>query len=218
MSRLFLVLFPLSSHTGLVVSGEHPRLWDWEGLCLSWHTRVQGMQGLFYVNFGYSWRGWTPCQECWHRDSFSANPDREPYYYAVMEDAEGIPWDYNIKNAVGYKQLTNGVHLFMPFIGPTYHLWNIQYSLPTSSTNDRVYMIHIKRCIMGSRWGKEPSTNKNHLLEVKRNVIKCKDIVNTPSYMYLGTHPVKYLLGMGPEVDTLMRILDPGSLSKFSKL
>ena len=53
----------------------------------------------------------------------------------------------------------------------------------------------------------------NHLLEVKRNVIKCKDIGKAPSYPSLGTHPVKDPLGMGPAVEMLMRSLDLGRLS-----
>ena len=58
---------------------------------------------------------------------------------------------------------------------------------------------------------------KNHLLEVKINFIKCKEIVKSPSYPYLGPNPVKDLLGIGPTVDMLMRSLDPGRLSAFSK-
>ena len=56
----------------------------------------------------------------------------------------------------------------------------------------------------------------NHILEVKINFIKFKDIGKAPSYPYLGTCPVKYLLEMGPTVDMLMRILDPGKLSTFA--
>ena len=73
-------------------------------------------------------------------------------------------------------------------------------------------MIHIKRCIMDSGWGMEHSTIKNHLLEFKMNVIKCKDIGKASSYLYLGPHPVKDLLGMGLAVEMLMRILDPGRI------
>ena len=52
---------------------------------------------------------------------FSANPTREPYYYGVMEYVEGIPWDYNPKDEIIYKHLTNGMHIFMPFLGPICH-------------------------------------------------------------------------------------------------
>ena len=38
-----------------------------------------------------------------------------------MEDVEGIPWNYNPKDELRYKHLTNGVHMFMPFLGPTCH-------------------------------------------------------------------------------------------------
>ena len=53
-SCLFLVLFTLSSHTGLVGSGGHPRLWDWEGWCIYCFMRVKGMQGVLWENLGYS--------------------------------------------------------------------------------------------------------------------------------------------------------------------
>ena len=42
---------------------------------------------------------------------------------------------------------------------------------------------------------------KNHLLEVKRFFIKCKDIGKAPSYPSLDPHPVKDMLVMGPVVD-----------------
>ena len=93
-----------------------------------------------------------------------------------------------------YKHLTNGLNVFMPFLGPKCHFCNIQYRLATSSPKDGVFMMHIKRCIMEAGWGREPSTIKNHLLEVKKNLFKCKDIGKTPSYWSLGTHPVKDLL------------------------
>ena len=79
------------------------------------------MHGVFCANFGYYQIGWPPCQECWHRDCFSANPDREPNYYGVMEDVEVIPWNYNPEDEIRYKQLTNGVHIFMHFLGHTCH-------------------------------------------------------------------------------------------------
>ena len=89
---------------------------------------------------------------------------------------EGIPWNSNSKDELRYKQLPNGVHLFMPLLGTTCHFCNIQYRLPTSSAKDRVFLMHITRYIMDAGWGREPSTIKNHLLEAKRKVIKCKDI------------------------------------------
>ena len=76
--------------------------------------------------------------------------------------------------------------------------------------------MHITRCILDTDWGREPSTIKKHLLEVKRNVIKCKDVEKAPPYPSLGPHPVKELLRMGPEVDMLMWSLDPGRLIAFS--
>ena len=79
------------------------------------------MQGVLCANFGYSQRGWPPCQECWNGGCLSDNLDREPYYYGVMEDVEGIPWNSNPKDEIRYKHLTNGVNLFMPFLGPTCH-------------------------------------------------------------------------------------------------
>ena len=58
---------------------------------------------------------------------------------------------------------------------------------------------------------------KNHMLEVKINVIKCKGVVKGTSYPSLGPHPVKDLLVMVPMVDILMRSLNPVSLSGFEK-
>ena len=141
--------------------------------------------------------------------------DRELYYYGVMEDVEDTPWDYNPKDKLRYKHLTNGFHLFMPFLGPTCHFYNIQYRLPTGSAKDRVFIMHTTMCIMDAVWEREPSKIKNHILEVKINVIKCIYIGKSPLYPTLSPHPVKDLLGMGPAVDMLMRSLDPGRLSIF---
>ena len=66
--------------------------------------------------------------------------------------------------------------------------------------------------------GREPYKIKNHLLEVNRNVIKCKDIRKAPSYPTLGPSSVKELLVMGTEVDMLTRSLDTGRISEFAKL
>ena len=134
-----------------------------------------------------------------------------------MEDVEGRPWNYNPKDEIRYKHLTNGVNMFMPFLGPTCNFCNLQYRLPISSPNDRVFMMHITRCILDAGWEGKPSTIKNHMLEVNQNVIKCKDIGNAPSYPSLVPHPVKDLLGMGPAVDMLMWSLYPGRLSTFTQ-
>ena len=101
------------------------------------------MHGVFCDNFCYYRRGWLPYQECWHGDFFSAIPDREPYHYGIMEVVEGIPWNENIKDELRYKNLTNGVQLFTPFLGTTLHLLNLQYRPPTISKKDRVFMMHI---------------------------------------------------------------------------
>ena len=53
---------------------------------------------------------------------------------------------------------------------------------------------------------------KNHMLYFKRNVVKCKDIENLPSYSYLYIQPDKYLLGMVTAVDMLIQRLDPGRI------
>ena len=135
---------------------------------------------MLCANFGYFQRGWPPCQECWNGDCLSANVDREPYYHGVIEDVECIPWDYNPKDGLMYKQLTNVVHLFMTLIVPTCHFCNLQYRIPTSSANESLFMMHITRCIMDAGWGRKPSTIKNHILEVNINVIKCKEIGKVP--------------------------------------
>ena len=57
----------------------------------------------------------------------------------------------------------------------------------------------------------------NHMLEVKINFIKCKDIVKSPSYPYLSHHPVNYLMVMGLAVDMLIRSLYPGRIRAFAK-
>ena len=75
--------------------------------------------------------------------------------------------------------------------------------------------MHITRCILDAGWEREPSTIKNHILEVKRNIIKCKDVGKAPSYPSSGPRPVKGLLGMVLAVDMLMRILDPGRIGTF---
>ena len=111
-SHLLLVSFTPSSHTCLGGSGGHPSLWYWGGRCIYCYGRVQGMQGVFCANLGYSQRGWNPCKECWHGDWLSDNPDREPYYYGVMEDAEVIPCSCNPKDELRYKHLTNVVHMW----------------------------------------------------------------------------------------------------------
>ena len=105
----------------------------------------------------------------------------------------------------------------MPILGPTCHFYNIPYIIPISSPKDRVFIIHITRCILDAGWGREPSTIKNHMLEVKRKSIKCKYIVKAPSYPSFGPHRVKGLLVIGPAVDMLMRSLYPGSLSAFAQ-
>ena len=97
-----------------------------------------------------------------------------------MEDVESIPWNSNIKDELRYKHLTNGVHMFMPFLGPKCHFCNILYRLLTSFPKYRVFMMHITSCILDSGWGREPSAIKNHMLEVNRNIIKCKDIGKAP--------------------------------------
>ena len=55
------------------------------------------------------------------------------------------------------------------------------------------------------------------MLKVNRNMIKCKEIENEPSYMSLGTYTVKDILGMVLEADMIMRSLDPGRLSIFAQ-
>ena len=70
---------------------------------------------------------------------------------------------------------------------------------------------------MDAGLGGVPSTIKNRMLEVNINVIKCKDIVKTPSYPSFGPQLFKELLGMGLAVEILMRSLDPGRLSTFAQ-
>ena len=100
---------------------------------------------MFCANFGYSQRGWPPYQECWHGDCFSDNPDRELYYYGVMEDGKVIHFNSNPKDEIRYRHLTNYLHMFIPFLGTTCHFCNIQYRIHTSSTKYRVFMMHITR-------------------------------------------------------------------------
>ena len=77
--------------------------------------------------------------------------------------------------------------------------------------------MHTTRCILDAGWGREPSTVKNDLLGVKRKVIKCEDIGKEPSYPSLSNRLVKDMLGMGPMVYMLMKSLDPGRISAFTK-
>ena len=70
-----------------------------------------------------------------------------------MEDVAGIPWNSNPVDELRYKHLTNSFHMFVPFLGPTCHFYNLQYRLPRSSPKDRVFMMHITMCIMDAGWG-----------------------------------------------------------------
>ena len=81
-----------------------------------------------------------------------------------MEDVEGITWNSNTKDELRYKHLTNFLHMFILFVGYTCHFYNIQYSIPKGSAKDRVFMMHITKCILDTGWGREPSTIKNHIL------------------------------------------------------
>ena len=58
---------------------------------------------------------------------------------------------------------------------------------------------------------------KTHVLEVTRNMIKCKDIGKYPSYPSLGPHMSKDLLIMCPLMDVLMRSLDLRRMSAFAQ-
>ena len=78
--------------------------------------------------------------------------------------------------------------------------------------------MHITRCILDTGWGRKLFTVNNNLLEVKINVIKCKDILMVTSYPSLVCHPVKNLLKIGQAVDMLMQSLYPGRLSAFAQL
>ena len=80
-----------------------------------------------------------------------------------------------------------------------------------------MFIIHITRCILEEGWGRESSTIKNNLLEVKINVIKCKGIGKAPSYLSFSPHQVNNLLVMGPEVEMLLRNIYPGRLSVFAQ-
>ena len=113
------------------------------------------MQGVFCANFSYSQRGWPPFQECWHRDCLSASPDRESYYYGVMEYVEGIPWNYNPKDETGYKHLTNGVHLFIPFLGPTCHFCKYLIQAPYKFSKVQVVYDAHHKVYSGLRMEKE---------------------------------------------------------------
>ena len=58
---------------------------------------------------------------------------------------------------------------------------------------------------------------KNHMLEVKRKLIKCKDIGKMPSYPYLVNQPVNDLLGIGLAGDMLLWSLDPRRINAFAQ-
>ena len=92
---------------------------------------------------------------------------------------------------------------------------DIQYRLSTNFTKNKMFMMHITRFILDTVWGTEPSTINNHMLEVKRNVIKCKDIWKALSYPSFCTYPVKDLLVMVPAADILMWSLEPETLVAF---
>ena len=52
--------------------------------------------------------------------------------------------------------------------------------------------------------------HQEKMVEVRRNVIKSRDIRKAISYPLLGHNPVKDILWMGPLVDMIIRSLDPG--------
>ena len=93
---------------------------------------------------------------------------------------EVIPCNFNPKDELRYKHLTNDVHMFIPFLVILCHFCNLQYRLPTSSPKDRLFMMYITRCILYAGWGREPSTIKNHMLDFKINVIKREYIGKAP--------------------------------------
>ena len=78
-------------------------------------------------------------------------------------------------------------------------------------------MMHIKRFIMDKDWWREPSTIKNHLVEVRRNVIKCRYTGKAISYPMLGPNLVRDLLGIVTAVEMLTRILDMGWINTFDQ-
>ena len=47
-----------------------------------------------------------------------------------MEDVEGIPWNSNPKDEIRYTQITNGVYMFMLFLGPTCHFCKFTIQAP----------------------------------------------------------------------------------------
>ena len=90
-----------------------------------------------------------------------------------------------------YEHLTDGVHLVVPFLVTFWHFCNLQFRIPVDSPNYNILLLHIKRCIVDSLWGRETSTINNHLGEVNRNSVKFIYIGKKPSYPTLGPHPVK---------------------------
>ena len=113
--------FPPHTTHALAAQGGTQGFGTWKDGVIRATVYSRGTQVVFCANSRYSQRGWPPCQECWHGDFLSAKPDREPYDYGIMEDVEGIAWNCNPKGELIYKHLTNGVQLFIPFLGPKCH-------------------------------------------------------------------------------------------------
>ena len=92
-------------------------------------------------------------------DFFSNNPDKESYHYRIMECVEGMPWNENPKDELRYKHLNNDLHLFMIFLGPTYHFCKSPIQAPyklckVQGVHDAHYKLHF-----GRRLGEETLHN-----------------------------------------------------------
>ena len=88
---------------------------------------------------------------------------------------------------------------------------------PHKSPQGQGFIDAHQKVIFGLFMAEGSSTIKNNLIELNRNMMKCRYIRDSTSYHSLYPHPVKDLLGTGPEVDMVTRSLDPGRSVRFSQ-
>ena len=70
-----------------------------------------------------------------------------------MDYVEGIPWNCNPKDMIRFKHLTNGVDMFIPFLGPTCHFCKSKIQAPYKFSKEQVvHNAHFKVCY-GLRMG-----------------------------------------------------------------
>eukprot|EP00566_Odontella_aurita_P000954 CAMPEP_0113525264 /NCGR_PEP_ID=MMETSP0015_2-20120614/60_1 /TAXON_ID=2838 /ORGANISM="Odontella" /LENGTH=215 /DNA_ID=CAMNT_0000423401 /DNA_START=2603 /DNA_END=3250 /DNA_ORIENTATION=- /assembly_acc=CAM_ASM_000160 len=111
--------------------------------------------------------------------------------------------------------LAEGVHLMIPFQCHLCHFWNLEGRDLGFIPTDTAYLIHTRRAIIDASWEREPKTIEKNVGEVRRKIKKCLEAGKTPSYVNKGPFPCRDVVGMGPDVDMILRSLDSGHHGKY---